>query len=76
MRKQSIRYESPVDALIAVTKRLARYEAEAHLESEAFFDRYTRGEAGDTAEATEWANDYQHFLALRAELDARLHEAA
>lgn len=76
MRKQSIRYESPVDALIAVTKRLARYEAEARLESEAFFDRYTRGEAGDTAKATEWANDYRHFLALRAELDARLHEAA
>jgi hypothetical protein len=76
MRKQSIHYESPVDALIAVTKRLARYEAEAGLESETFFNRYTHGQAGDDAEAIEWANDYRHFLALRAELDARLHEAA
>ena len=38
--------------------------------------RTTRGEAGDDARAVEWANDYRHFLAVRAELEARLHEAA
>jgi hypothetical protein len=76
VRKQTIQYDSPLDALIAVAKRLARYEAEAGIESEEFFARYTRGEAGDDARALEWANDYRHFLAIRAELDARLHEAA
>jgi hypothetical protein len=76
MRKQSIQYDSPLDALVAVAKRLARYEADAGIESEAFFARYTHGEAGDDERAVEWANDYRHFLALRAELNARLHEAA
>jgi hypothetical protein len=76
MRKQSIHYDSPVDALVAVAKRLARHEAEAGMESEEFFARYTRGEAGDDVSAIDWANDYRHFLALRADLDARLHEAA
>lgn len=76
MRKQTIQYDSPIDALVAVAKRLSRYETDAGIESEEFFARYTRGEAGDDTRAIEWANDYRHFLALRAELDARLHEAA
>lgn len=76
MRKQTIQYDSPVDALVAVAKRLARYEAGAGIESDEFFARYTRGEAGDDEHAVEWANDYRHFLAIRTELDARLHEAA
>ena len=76
MRKQTIQYGSPLDALVAVAKRLARYEVDAGIESEEFFARYTRGDAGDDERAMEWANDYRLFLALRAELDARLHEAA
>lgn len=76
MHKRTIEYDSPIDALVAVAKRLSRYETDAGIESEEFFARYTRGEAGDDARAVEWANDYRHFLALRAELDARLHEAA
>ena len=76
MRKQTIQYDSPLDALVGVAKRLARYEADAGIESEEFFARYTRGEAGDDERSMEWANDYRHFLALRSDLDARLHEAA
>lgn len=76
MRKHRIHYDSPLDALVAVAKRLARHEAETGIESEEFFARYMRGEAGDDASAIDWANDYRHFLILRAELDARLHEAA
>ena len=76
MRKQTVQYDSPLDALVAFAKRLARYEADAGIESDEFFARYTRGEANDDAGAVEWANDYRHFLALRAELRARLHEDA
>jgi len=76
MRKQTVHYDSPLDALVAVAKRLARYEADAGIESDEFFTRYTHGEAGDDARAVDWANDYRHFLALRAELDSRLNEAA
>ena len=42
MRKQTIQYTSPVDALIAVTKRLSIYESQQKMDSEAFFDRYSR----------------------------------
>jgi hypothetical protein len=76
MLKQKIRYDSPIDALVAIAKRLARYEAKEGIDSDEFFARYLRGEVDDDVGAVEWANDYRHFLALRTELDARLHEAA
>ena len=76
MRKQSIQFDSPLDALVAVAKRLSRYEAEAGTDSADFFVRYANGDLGDDARSVDWANDYRHFLALRAELDERLHEAA
>jgi len=76
MRKQSLQFDSPLDALVAVTKRLSRFEAEAAISSEDFFARYCQGELGDDACTVDWANDYRHFLALRADLDRRLHEAA
>lgn len=34
MHKQSIQYDSPLDALAAIAKRLSRYEREAGLSSE------------------------------------------
>ena len=40
MRKQRIEYSSPLDALIAVTKRLSIYENKYQWDSEDFFDRY------------------------------------
>jgi len=76
MRKHSVQLDSPLDALVAVTKRLSRYEVESGLSSEDFFAAYQAGEPGDDARSIDWANDYRHFLALRAELDDRLHEAA
>lgn len=76
MRKQSLQFDSQLDALAALAKRLSRFEAEAGMESEVFFARYTKGELGDDALVVDWANDYRHFLALREELDKRLHEAA
>ena len=76
MRKQSLQFDSPLDALFAVAKRLSRYETEAGMDSEDFFGRYAKGELGDDANTIDWANDYRHFLALRGDLDERLHEAA
>ena len=76
MHKQTLQFDSPLDALVAVAKRLSRYEAEAGMDSEDFFARYAKGEVGDDARAVDWANDYRHFLALRGDLDERLHEAA
>ena len=49
MRKQTIEYTSPLDALVAVTKRLSTYESQQQMDSEEFFDRYSRGKLSDGA---------------------------
>ena len=76
MRKQTIQYTSPLDALIAVAKRLSLYENQQHMDSETFFDQYNLGQLSDDIVFVEWANDYRHYLALRRELEQRLHDVA
>jgi hypothetical protein len=76
MLKQTIQYTSPLDALIAVAKRLSSYENQYHMGSEEFFDRYSRGQLADDAVFVEWANDYRHYLRLRQELEKKLEYAA
>lgn len=69
MRKQIIQYTSPIDALVAVTKRLSTYESRQQMDSEEFFDQYSRGQLSDDIVFIEWANDYRHYLALRQKLE-------
>lgn len=76
MRKQTIQYTSPLDALVAVAKRLSLYEDQQQMDSEEFFNQYSQGKLGDEARFIEWANDYRHYLALRQELEERLTHAA
>jgi len=76
MRKQTIQYTSPIDALIAVTKRLSIYESRQRMDSEEFFDRYSRGQLADDAEFVDWANDYRHYLQLRQKLAKSLPDVA
>jgi hypothetical protein len=75
MRKIKIEHDSRIDALIAVSKRLSIYEGRNKMESEEFFDRFSKGQTDDSEEFVEWANDYQHYLALRQEVDTRLRHA-
>ncbi|NJN22155.1 MAG: hypothetical protein HC812_14425 [Leptolyngbya sp. RL_3_1] len=76
MRKQIIQYTSPIDALVAVAKRLSTYESQQGLDSEAFFDQYQRGQLSDEVMFVEWANDYHHYLHIRKELEKKLQYAA
>lgn len=76
MKKVIIQYASQVDALVALVKRLARYESKLGMTSEGFFDRYTKGKLADSEEFTEWANDYRQYVAIRKELVDRLQHAA
>lgn len=76
MRKQTIRYTSPLDALVAVAKRLSIYESRQKMDSEEFFDQYSRGRLSDEAVFVEWANDYRHYLQLRQELAKSLPDVA
>lgn len=76
MRKQRIVYTSPLDALVAVSKRLSLYEVQQHMDSETFSERYRKGLLADDAVFVEWSNDYQHYLALRQQLEGLLRAAA
>ena len=76
MRKQTIEYDSLVDALVAVSKRLSRYETRYGMESEEFFNRYSRGQMADEVDFVEWANDYRHYLAIRGEVEKRVRDVA
>jgi hypothetical protein len=76
MRKQVIQYTSPLDALIAVAKRLSIYERDQGMDSEEFFDQYRRGQLSDDTVMIEWANDYQHYLDIRRDLEKKIQDAA
>jgi len=76
MRKQRNVYDSPVDALIAVTKRLSIFETRYEKISEDFFNDYNQGQLEDTADFVEWSNAYKHFVAIRHEIDNRLQYVA
>lgn len=76
MRKQRIVYTSPLDALVAVSKRLSLYEAQQRMDSETFSERYRKGLLADDTVFVEWLNDYQHYLALRQQLEGLLRAAA
>lgn len=76
MRKQRITYTSPLDALIEISKRLSLYENQQRMDSETFIDRYRRGLMSDEMVFVDWSNDYQHYLALRQQLEGLLRAAA
>ena len=76
MRKHTIQYTSPLDALVAGTKRLSLNENQQHMDSETFFDQYSRGQLSDETLFVEWANDYRHYIEIRRDLEKRLRDVA
>jgi len=76
MQKQKIIYDSPLDAIVVLAKRLSIYEERYRLSSEEFFDKFTKGLLDDSIDFVEWSNDYQNFLAFKLELEERLNHAA
>jgi hypothetical protein len=65
-------YTSPVEALVALIRRLMAYEERYQMTSADFYARYQNGEIGDSADAVEWAGDYQHYVQLKEELEQKL----
>ena len=66
MRKQRIEYNSPVDALVTIAKRLQSFEYCYKMTSEEFYNSFSKGQLDDSIDFTEWSNDYQHYLAIRS----------
>ena len=61
----AIEYDSPVDALVAVAKRLSIYEDRYRMASEEFFDKFCKGQMEDSMDFVEWGNDYQYEFRAR-----------
>jgi len=76
MRKQRVEYDSPIDALVAVAKRLSGFENRYKTVSEDFFDSYCKGQTEDSADFVSWSNDYQHYIAIRFDIERQLKNAA
>ena len=76
MRKQKIEYDSPVDALVAIAKCLSIFETQYRMASEEFFDKFSKGQLEDSEDFVEWANDYQHYVAIRREIEAHVQHVA
>ncbi|HYA42575.1 MAG TPA: hypothetical protein VEF34_14815 [Syntrophobacteraceae bacterium] len=74
MRKERIEYGSPLDALVALAKRLSLYEDHYRLESEEFYDRFSKGRLEDSADFVEWANDYEHYLSIRSKIEKSMQQ--
>ena len=71
MQKNIIEYDTSLDALISVTKRLSKYENRYGMMSEVFFDKYQKGLIEDEIEFVEWSNDYQHYLEIRLSVERK-----
>jgi hypothetical protein len=72
MKKQVITYDSPIDALVALSKRLNTYETQYQMPSEIFFDKFNKGELDDGIDFIEWANDYEIFHEIKMKLENAL----
>ena len=71
-----VTHGSVVDALDALLRELAAYEQKYNMTSVAFYSRYLSGVLEDSRDFVEWAGDYQHYMALKQELEQKLKVVA
>jgi hypothetical protein len=76
MIKETLEFQTAVDALIHVSKLLASYEQKYKMQSEEFYNKYTMGLMDDSMDSVVWANNYIHYLEIRHELEGQLKHAA
>ncbi|HUT69464.1 MAG TPA: hypothetical protein VMW89_02205 [Desulfatiglandales bacterium] len=76
MQKKITEYDSSIDALVAVAKRLRGYEDLFHMASEEFFDKFSKGLLEDNIDFVEWSNDYEHYMAIRLAIERHLQNVA
>jgi hypothetical protein len=76
VQKRVIEYDSSIDALVAIAKRLNSYENRFNMSSEDFFDQYSKGKIDDNIDFVEWSNDYQNYLGIRFDIEKKLKNVA
>ena len=76
MTIQRATHGTVVDALDALLRSLAAYEQKYQITSADFYAKYLAGAMADTRDFVEWAGDYQHYIALKQELEQKLKVVA
>ncbi len=76
MAIKRVTHGSVVDALDALLRALAAYEQKYNMTSVEFYSRYLSGVLEDSRDFVEWAGDYQHYMALKQELEQKLKAVA
>ncbi|HDN80105.1 MAG TPA: hypothetical protein ENG33_06555 [Chloroflexi bacterium] len=72
MLVEAVLNSNPVEELLELHRELQGYETKYGLSSEEFYEKYNRGEMGDSAEIMHWAALYQSFLELKRLLERAL----
>lgn len=76
MTIQRMTHGSAVDALDSLLRALAAYEQKYNMRSADFYAKYLAGSMEDSGDFVEWAGDYQHYVALKQELEQKLKVVA
>ena len=76
MHKTRTEYDSSLDALVVISKRLSAMEIKHNMASEDFYDKYSKGVRADSIELIEWANEYRHYLSIYRKLEKELKHVA
>jgi hypothetical protein len=74
--REAIESTSPVDALIATTRRLKEYEQKYSMTTEEFYARFMSGELGDAKDFIGWAGMFEAFTRLKRRLEVALMSVA
>lgn len=74
--REAIENTSPVDALIATTRRLKEYEQKYGMATEEFYARFMSGELGDAQDFIGWAGMFEAFTRIKRRLEVTLMNMA
>ena len=66
--QKALQNASPLDDFIQIIKDLTHLEDQYQLESSQFYERFQRGEIGDEVDFIRWANKYEIYEEIKAEM--------
>ena len=67
--RESLEQAMPLDVFVQVIKDLTQYEMRHGMNSASFYSRFEAGELGDDLELIRWANQYEIYQEMKADLE-------
>jgi len=68
MLRQALENTSPLDDFVQVITDLTQYELRYSMKSDVFHARFEAGELGDALDLIRWANKYEIYQEIKAEI--------